>query len=170
MTFYSSDKLARFLLFVELFRTYSLLMIKTSLMKHLTVIATLITLLTTSVQAQYSTVTTDSLSQPPTFTAAMQLKLEKPAIHLNMDVPQLLEQSRGFYIRSFNGTYEQYTITGTEATHLMAWKGHYPQPGFGMHWNGGVRYRDSYNPHGASSIGEALVNGVLNGLIFGNKY
>lgn len=100
----------------------------------------------------------------------MHISLEKPTVKLNMNIHQLLADSRGFYIQSYNGTFEQYSITGTEATRLPAWKGHYPPPGFGLFWNEQNMPRDSYNPHGAGSIGEALFNGVLNGLILRNKY
>jgi len=130
-------------------------------------------LVTTSIaaQAQYSTQQVDStLISNHLLTTSLEIKLQKPTIQTDFNSINYLKGTRGFYIKSYNGMYEQYNLTDAQATFLPAWKGHYPQAPIQLQYDGNHLPKDSFNPHGAADIGSALINGVLNGIILGNKY
>ena len=121
--------------------------------------------------AQYSQQPTDSImNNNQLLTVALTIKLQKPPIQTNFKSINYLEGARGFYIRSYNGMYEQYNLTDSKATRLPAWKGHYPQSAVNLQYDSSHLPKDSFNPHGSADIGSALINGVLNGIILGNKY
>lgn len=121
--------------------------------------------------AQYSQQPTDSTRHNNQLvTAALTIKLQKPTIQTDFASINYLEGSRGFYFKSYNGMYEQYNLSAMQATRLPAWKGHYPQSPIQLQYDGNCLPKDSFNPHGSADIGSALLNGVLNGIILGNKY
>jgi hypothetical protein len=113
--------------------------------------------------------TVDSLSIHEIVRSARLRSIEYTPGPLAIDMNNPIVKGRGFYIYSANGIYEQYNLSGLKADLLRPYKGHYPAPGFSLYMEGQY-IRDSFNPHGANSIGSALLNGVINGLLFGNKY
>ncbi|MBI9063135.1 MAG: hypothetical protein JEZ14_14225 [Marinilabiliaceae bacterium] len=121
--------------------------------------------------AQYSSQPIDSLrNNNQLVIAALTIKLQNPTIQTDFTSINYLEGTRGFYIKSHTGMYEQYNLSDMQATRLPAWKGHYPQSPLQLQYDGNHLSKDSFNPHGSADIGSALINGVLNGIIFGNKY
>jgi len=121
--------------------------------------------------AQYSPQPSDSIiNNNQLITTALTIKLRKPAIQTDFKSINYLEEAHCFYVKSHNGMYEQYNLSDLQATRLHAWKGHYPQSFFQLQYDGNSLPKDSFNPHGSADIGSALLNGVLNGIILGNKY
>lgn len=108
----------------------------------------------------------DSLEQ--TTQLSLSLKLEHNPIKLNINSKEINEENRPIYIFNQVGMYEQYAVTNDKSIHLMPYKAHYPA-GI-INYTGANQRRDSFNPHGVDDIGSALLNGLINGVLFGNKY
>jgi len=129
------------------------------------------TITTLVAHAQYSHQPTDSIKNyHQLLSTALSIKLKNPVIQTDFKSINYQKNARAFYIQSHNGMYEQYNISDLQTTHLRAWKGHYPQSAIQLQYDGNNLRKDSFNPHGSSDIGSALINGVLNGIILGNKY
>ncbi|TRX65835.1 hypothetical protein [Carboxylicivirga sp. M1479] len=115
--------------------------------------------------AQYST-SPDSIQQSTEIN--LQLKLEYKPAALKLNTADLLSNNQAFYVFNQAGMYEQFHINQNETTQALPYKAYYP--GGTISLLGINRPRDSYNPHGVDDIGSAIVNGLINGIILGNKY
>ncbi len=90
-------------------------------------------------------------------------------VQLNLDPVKINKGFRSFYVYRQPGMYEQFQLTSGSTERLKPYKAYYPAGVISI--VGADSYkRDSFNPHGSKNIGNALLNGFVNGIIFGNKY
>ncbi len=102
---------------------------------------------------------------------SLDLKLHYQPIYLSINSGELTKNTRNIYLFNQMGMYEQYSVNsvnGLNSYMLQPYKAYVPT-GF-INYNGNNINRDSFNPHGSNDIGNALINGFINGIILGNKY
>ncbi|MCG8581335.1 MAG: hypothetical protein MI866_15540 [Bacteroidales bacterium] len=116
--------------------------------------------------AQYS-FTSDSLQKTTELT--LELKLKYQPVQLELNSAKLHQSNRSVFIFNQYGMYEQYNVLSADKSQrVIPYKAYFPSGG--LYYTGPNRRRDSFNPHGSESIGSALLNGFLNGILLGNKY
>jgi len=136
-------------------------------MKQFKFILTLfvVTLCSIHASAQYVN-KPDSLES--TTEISLNLKLKYTPIQLDLNSAELTKNVRHLYVFNQQGMYEQYNVNQSDINRLQPYKAFYPSGMISIHST--ERRRDSFNPHGSNTIGSALLNGIINGFILGNKY
>jgi len=99
---------------------------------------------------------------------SLDLKLHYRPISLTLSASHLVKDTRNVYIYNQAGMYEQFIISPSDTHMLRPYKAYVPSGIVTI--NGDNRKRDSFNPHGSDNIGSAILNGLLNGILFGNEY